>query len=241
VTVPEERRTLPVPWTPAQAADSKVLAAADLAIGFGVGAIGFARSLARRGRPYLQPVVEPVAGIVRSVVPPAEQARLRAQVREVAERGRQERVALVSAATRGVLRLVPEVTAAVLDQIDVTSLVTDRVDLDTVAAGLDVERVVDRVDLDSVAARIDVNALLDRLDLAGIARYVIEEVDLPEIIRSSTGSIMTDSVRGMRMQSIVADERLGKVVDRALLRRRPRLTDTPLEAGPDDGRREPRA
>ena len=208
----EERSRLPVPWTRAQAADSKVLAAADLAIGLGSSAIGFARSLARRGQPLLAPVAAPVTGIVRTAVSITEQTGLRAQLRDAAERGQRERAALTSAATRRVLAFVPELTGVLLDQIDI-------------------ERVLDRVDMDEVTTRIDVNAILERVDVAGLARYLIEELDLPEIIRSSMGSITSDTVRGMRMQSIAADDLLGKVVDRALLRRRPRQTEAPREAG----------
>jgi hypothetical protein len=246
-TVPEERRRLPVPWRPAQA-DSKVLAAADLAIGLGSEAIDFARSLVvRAGKPLLQPAAAPVAGVVRTAVSIAERSGLRQQAQEIAERGRRERVALTSAATRAVLGLVPEVTAAVLDQLDLTSMVAERVDLNAVVRDLDVDQVVNKVDIDEVAARIDVKAIVERVDIAGLARYVIEEVDLPEIIRSSTDSITSDTVRGMRMQSIAADERLGRIVDRALLRRRPRQTFTPRadgsagNAGSDGERPEPRA
>ncbi len=222
-----------------------MLAAADLAIGLGSGAIGFARSVARRGEPLLGPVVTPVTGIARTAVSIAERTGLPAQLRDAAERGRRERAALTSAAARRILGLVPGVTTVLLDQIDLTSLVAERVDLNAVVSHLDIERVLDQVDMDDAATRIDVNAIMERLDVAGLARYIIEEVDLPEIIRSSMGSITSDTVRGMRMQSIAADELLGKVVDKALLRRRPRQTQAPRgdgnagKAWSDDGRREP--
>lgn len=246
-TVPEERSRLPVPWTPAQA-NSKVLAAADLAVGLGTEAIDFARSLvARAGKPLLQPAAAPVARVVQSAVSIAERSGLRQQAREIAERGRRERVALTSAATRAVLDLVPEVTTAVLNQINLTELVAERVDLNAIISDVDIDRVVDQMDIAEVAGHIDVNAILERVDIAAIARYVIEEVDLPEIIRSSTGSITSDTVRGMRMQSIAADDRLGRIVDKALLRRRARQTVAPEadgsagNAGSNGERYEPRA
>ena len=243
--VPEERSRLPVAWTRAQGPENRVLAAADMAIGLGSGAIGFARSLMRRGQPLLAPVVAPATGIARTAVSIAERTGLPAQLRNAAERGRRERVALTSAASRGVLGLVPEVTGALLDQIDLTVLVAERVDLNAVVGKLDIERVLDRVDMDDVATRIDVDAIVERIDVAGLARYIIEELDLPELIRSSMGSITSDTVRGMRMQSIAADDLLGRVVDRALLRRRPRPTEVPSgdgnagDARSDDERREP--
>jgi len=141
-------------------ADSKVLAAADLAIGLGSDAIGFALSLMRHGQPRLAPVVSPVTGVAHTAMPIAELTGLPAQLRDAAERGRRERAALTSAAARGVLGLVPQVTTVLLDQIDLTSLVAERI------------------------------------DVAGLAKYIIEELDLPELIRSSMGSITSDTVRG---------------------------------------------
>jgi uncharacterized protein YjbI with pentapeptide repeats len=110
------------------------------------------------------------------------------------------------------------IVVAVLDRIDLTELVLERVDLD---------RVVAAVDLDAVAAGLDVDAVAARLDLIGIADYIIEGVDLPQIIRSSTGSVATEAVKGARMQGMDADEQLQRVVDKVLLRRRGRATDAP--------------
>jgi hypothetical protein len=49
-----------------------------------------------------------------------------------------------------------------------------------------------------------------RLDLAGMAREVINEIDLPEIIRVSTGSVASESVRDVRIQAIQADETVAR-------------------------------
>lgn len=238
-TVPEERSRLPVPWKPPKA-DSRVLAAADLAIGLGSEAIDFAQSLvARAGKPLLQPAAAPVAGVMRSAASIAERTGLSQQAREIAARGRREREALTSAVTQAILGLVPEVTTVVLDQIDVRTLVAEHVDVNGIVSDIDMDRMLDQIDIDELAARI-----VERVDVAGLARYVIEQADLPEIIRSSTDSITSDTVRGMRMQSIAADERLGKVVDKVLLRRRPRRTDTPEANGnapSGDGRYGPRS
>jgi hypothetical protein len=76
------------------------------------------------------------------------------------------------------------------------------------------------------------------MDLVGLADQVIEGIDLPEIIRESTGTVASEVVRGVRMQSIDADEAIARVVDRLFLRRRRRATDAPGEplslAGDDD-------
>jgi hypothetical protein len=49
---------------------------------------------------------------------------------------------------------------------------------------------------------------------------VMAEVDLPEIIRESTGAVASDTMIGVRMQSISGDEAIGRAMQR-LRRRRP--------------------
>jgi hypothetical protein len=72
-------------------------------------------------------------------------------------------------------------------------------------------------------------ATLKRIDLAGVAEGVIAEVDLAEIIRQSTESVASDTVRGVRMQGISGDEAIGRVVGRLRLRlgrKEPEMTST---------------
>lgn len=80
-----------------------------------------------------------------------------------------------------------------------------------------------------------VNAVLDRIDLAGIANQIVDDIDLPEIIRESSGAMASESVIGVRMQGIEADERINRIVDRLLLRRNERNTEAPA-AAISDGR-----
>ncbi|WUV23778.1 hypothetical protein OG555_36420 [Kribbella sp. NBC_01484] len=61
--------------------------------------------------------------------------------------------------------------------------------------------------------------VLKRIDVAGMAEGVIAEVDLAEIIRQSSGSVASDTVRGVRMQGISGDQAVGRVVARLKLRR----------------------
>src|SRR5690349_12600138 len=79
--------------------------------------------------------------------------------------------------------------------------------------------VLDRVDVNAVVARADVDAVVNRVDLASIAREVLDDIDLPDIIRESSGSLASESVVGMRMQGIAADERVNQIIDKILLRR----------------------
>ncbi|GAA3795622.1 MULTISPECIES: hypothetical protein [Amycolatopsis] len=70
--------------------------------------------------------------------------------------------------------------------------------------------------------------VLDELDLAGIVRGVIEEIDLPEIIRTSTGSVANESVRDARIQAMAADDAVARWAGRIFAARR-----RPLPAGHD--------
>ncbi|MDM7490617.1 MULTISPECIES: hypothetical protein [Rhodococcus] len=102
---------------------------------------------------------------------------------------------------------------AVAERVDVAAIV-DRVDLDALAAKIDVDAIIDRVDLDALAAKIDVDAIIGRVDLVGLANAVIEGVDLPSIIRESTGSMSTEAVRGVRNQGMHADDAVSGFVGR---------------------------
>lgn len=128
----------------------------------------------------------------------------------------------------------------ILGRLDLTMIVRERVDLDSLVAGvdldkaaarLDLDQVVARLDLDAVVARLDLDALIGRIDLAGLAEGVIAEVDLAEIIRESTGSVASDTVRGLRMQGISSDEAVGRAVGRFRLRRSRNVAAAPTVDG----------
>jgi hypothetical protein len=125
---------------------------------------------------------------------------------------------------------------AVLDRIDLTSTVLHRVDLrtlvdtvlaqvdvDAIAARLDVEAVLDRMDLTAtVLQRVDLQALVDavltQVDVPALVEQVLDEIDLPEIIRASTGTMASDTVQTVRMQGVNADEAVSRLVDRLRVR-----------------------
>jgi hypothetical protein len=118
----------------------------------------------------------------------------------------------------------------IVERLDMHALV-QRLPVDEVADRIDVERVVSRVDLDAVAGRLDVEAIVRRLDLAAIARDVIDEIDLTSIIRDAMGSMTTETVGGIRVQSMNADRAISRLVDRVLQRRGVR--DDPGAGGGD--------
>ncbi|GAA2743710.1 hypothetical protein GCM10009868_18560 [Terrabacter aerolatus] len=105
-------------------------------------------------------------------------------------------------------------------RVDVGAIL-ERVDVDEVVARVDVGAIIDRVDIDAIAARLDLDAVVARLDLVALAEYVVEGIDLPGIIQSSSGAMASESLREVRWQGVSADERVAHVVDR-MLHRRPR-------------------
>jgi len=182
---------------------------------------------------------------------------------------------MVQAATSFLHVLVPEIARALADQVDLTALVREQVDLNAIVEDVDIERVIDRVDLDAVVQRVDVDAIVDRidmdrlarefpveaivdrvdvnrtadridvdrviartdlvsivdrLDVAAIAQEVIEDVDLPRVIRESSGAMAGETVRTARIQGMHADLLVARIVDR-VLRREARELDAPEEGG----------
>ena len=130
--------------------------------------------------------------------------------------------------------------AAIVDRIPVDDLVS-RLDIDRILAGVDVDRVVGCVDVQAVADRIDLQALVQRLDLASIANEVIEQIDLTGIIQEAMGSMTTETVGGIRVQSVNADRAIARLVGRVLGRpEEPRIEPGPAEAPDRSEQREPR-
>jgi hypothetical protein len=131
---------------------------------------------------------------------------------------------------------------AVVDRVDLDravnrvdlDAVVDRVDLDRAVNRVDLDAVVDRVDLDRAVDRVDVDRVIARTDVAGLARYVVEEIDLPGLLRVSTGSVTAEMVRGVRDEGVDADRAVERVVDR-LLHRSARRTATGLADRPPGG------
>jgi len=129
---------------------------------------------------------------------------------------------------------------AIVSKVDIDAIVR-QVDIDAIAKRIDVDAIVERINVDAIVSRVDVDAIVRRLDLVALAEEVVNGIDLPEIIRESTGSMASDVVRDARMQSIEADETIARIVDRIIRRRRARLTDAPGEpqSGMGVGRRPP--
>lgn len=139
-------------------------------------------------------VVHDVTGVVEH--------EFRSHLAGMAQRGQLERDRRAAQLSDLLDRLVPVIVAEVVARIDLNRLVAEN------------------VDLDALAARIDLDAIVDRLDLAAITDDVLDEIDLPAIIRESTGSLGSAALADVRMRGIDADEAVARVVDRILRWRR---------------------
>jgi hypothetical protein len=169
-------------------------------------------------------VLRPAARRIRRLPVPGAALRPGGPLAVLGRRGAERRVA----AGLGLSRLLDLAVA----QVDADAVVR-RVDLDALVGRLDLTGIVlERVDLDRV-----VGAVLDRLDLVRLSEGVIDAIDLPGIIRESTGSMASETMHDVRMQGIAADEAVGRVVDRLLLRGRrgsaaSAAGPSPLRSGP---------
>ena len=172
---------------------------------------------------------------------------------DLAVRGARHRVRVGRGVERLLDQWTPVVAELVLSRLDLTGIVTRHVDLDDVVRSVDIDAVVSRVDLDAIVGRIDLDAavssvdldaavegvdidaiagrldidrVIDRIDIVAMVEEVIAAIDLPAIIRDSTGSMASESVRSARLTGIAADDAISRGIERHLFRRR-RAPDAP--------------
>ena len=98
--------------------------------------------------------------------------------------------------------LVSDIVRLVLDDLDLTEVVRET------------------VDIDAIVSDIDIDAIVGRLDLIGLANDVIEGVNLPAIIRESTDTVTAEVITDVRTQGERADDMVSGFVDRMLGRDR---------------------
>jgi len=186
-------------------------------------------------------------------------------VDQLADRGERARRQGMRQASALLDVLVPLVVDEILDRIDLTQIVIDRVkvmrivdevdiagivghldfdsivesvpidhilelvDINGIVARVNLNQVIARVDVNAIVSTVDIDAIVSRVDLGSIATQVIDEIDLPEIIWESSSGMASESVVGVRMQGRAADERINRIVDRVLRRRRDRKTAAPVD------------
>jgi hypothetical protein len=95
------------------------------------------------------------------------------------------------------------IATTVLSQMHIADLVIKHVDMDKV-----VEGAFDSVDMTQL--------ILDRIDLVRITEYVVEANDIPAMVRDSTMTLTSETVREVRRQSADADQAVARFVSRFL-------------------------
>jgi hypothetical protein len=190
----------------------------DVALGVAAVAVAAGGAAGRGAHAVLAPVAR---GVLRAV-PLTPRPRSARWLTALAGRGAERRVVLRRDLSHLLDVLVGAVTREVLRRGRLADL-PQYVDLDRIVAAVDLDRAVARMDADAVARRRDLGAIVDRLDLVRLTEEVIDAIDLPAIIRESTGSMASETLHDVRMQGIAADEAVGRAVDRLLLRRTRRL------------------
>ena len=96
------------------------------------------------------------------------------------------------------------------------------------------EIVKDHVDVNEIVAQAELTPILDRVPMTEIADYVIEEIDLPSLIRESTGGVADGLLSTLRFQAIQTDNFVSGIVDRVFFRREKRASEREVSVKHDD-------
>jgi hypothetical protein len=113
--------------------------------------------------------------------------RARERATEYDRRWREIQVVGERAGSEFLQATIPQLADLILDQLDLTRIVLERVELDRVVAAVDIERAVAGIDLDAIVARVDLERVVDRIDLDAVAARIdvggiVERVDLDAIV-----------------------------------------------------------
>jgi hypothetical protein len=182
--------------------------------GLVVGAARLDTALMRRIPAPLRSVARPFSPLARPLEP-----ALRDILTALDRNWRETRIGAEASAVAFARALERELVGALLRPLDLT---------DIVRTHLDIDALVDEIDLDRIAAKVDIEALVARLDLGELTQEVLDEIDLPSLIRESTGTITADAIEEVRYVSLDADRMVARVIDR-LMRRSTRHLDAPGE------------
>src|SRR3954471_7378683 len=141
--------------------ETTALTAVDVITGAGATAVGFVR---RAGAATLRRT--PRAAVLIGRVGAQGAARLAGDLpSRLGARG----AAVRTLAEQRLLAAVRPVLELVLDQIDLTELVLQRVDIDRIADTIDIDRIMDRLDLtELVLKRVELDSIAEGLDIERI-------------------------------------------------------------------------
>jgi hypothetical protein len=84
--------------------------------------------------------------------------------------------------------LVTRIVDAALSEVDLTEVILRNVDLDAVAAGLDIDAIIKTIDINSIVATVDIDAIIKTIDINSIVATVdidaaIHRVDVNAIVK----------------------------------------------------------
>ena len=207
---------VPRPWRPPLVVDIGI----DLASSVTRGVVTVTRTGLRVAAPFARLVTRP------PVVPQKHWPQ--SYLRSMADQGRLVRERREQQVLAQLKIVVPAIVGAVVDWIDLNQLVIEKVDFEKVIAAVDFEKVI---------AAIDVGQIVKTLDIDSIAREILVNLDVPELIRESSGAMASETVVGVRMRGMEADERVANLVDRLMRRRGGRgaaAEDAAAQPGPQE-------
>jgi len=133
----------------------------------------------------------------------------------------------VATGALGLARFATETTVYLVTES--TKVIANSI-LDTVVP-VAVNAVVSRIDINKIVAQVDITPILDRVPMTEIADYIIEEIDLPSLVRESTGGVADGLLGTLRFQAIQTDNFVSDIVDRIFFRQKMRATTREVLVG----------
>jgi hypothetical protein len=113
--------------------------------------------------------------------------------------------------------VIARVVREVIRHVDLNDLLRS-VDVNALVGRVDIQGVIDRIDLNPLLDKLDLDALARRIDVAALAQRVLDEVEVGDVIRESTGTLTVETVDALRRRGADADRRLARFVDAVLNR-----------------------
>ena len=182
-----------------------VLPVVDVAISVGL----VATAVAARSATVAYRLLQPFATLV--LQPPVLPARFWPQrgIDQLADRGERARRQGARQAWALLDDLVPFVVDAILDRIDLTQIVIDRVNLMRIIDEVDFDSIIDEVDFDSIINRLPINHILELVDINGI----VAKVNLDQIMARVDVNAIVSTVD---IEAIISRVDLGGIANQVI-------------------------
>ena len=150
------------------------------------------------------------------------------RTRELDRRGRREAELGADRVLDAWNSILSDVSMGIIRHVDMDEI-TRSIDVNAIADRIDIDRIVSRVDVNEIADAVDAARIVGRLDLAQLARQVMEDIGVSQIIRESSGSLAVETVDSLRLRGADADDRVSRFVDGVLRRQQPRDVEVDVE------------